>query len=139
MADTVKIYTCDECWKHIFTDLGADVVDTPNIADVNFDDIKISKPISVAELQGIILNYSGNQDIIANVFGKYVLLPRLHQKIIVLLYKNPNISMNELKSYLGVLPDVATHTVENAIYQMRKNYGREFIINNAGKYKLGHI
>ena len=139
MAETIKIYTSNECWKHIFSDLGMVVVDARNIADVIFDDIKISVPISVAELKSVILSCSDNQDIIKNVFGQYILLPRLQQKIIVSLYKNPEISMPELKELLGVSPDIATHTVENAIYQLRKNYGHDFIQNTGGKYKLGRI
>ena len=67
------------------------------------------------------------------------MLPALQRKIVVLLYKNPDISINELKELLGVLPNVTTHTVENAIYQLRKNYGHDFIINAKGKYKIGHI
>ena len=80
-----------------------------------------------------------NRDIIKNVFGQYVVLPALQHKIIVLLYKNPDISINELKELLGVLPNVTTHTVENAIYQLRKKYGHDFIINTKGKYNIGHL
>lgn len=139
MDETVKIYTADECWKHIFTDLGMVVVDAPNVADVNFDDIETPNPISVDELKHIVFSHLDNQDIITDVFGRYVVLPNLQQKIIICLYKNPDISMNELKTNLGFLPDMTTHAVENAIYQLRKNYGHDFILNSKGKYKLGHI
>lgn len=139
MLEHIKIYTSDKYWNQIFSDLGAVVVDAPNTADVVFDDIKITTPVSVMDLQNIICDCVNNTDIICNVFGKYAVLPALQHKIVVLLYKKPNMTMAELKQALGVLPDVATHTVENAIYQLRKNYGHDIIQNNNGKYKIGSV
>ena len=139
MIENVKIYATDGYWRHIFTDLGATVVDAPNVADVIFEDDDIKLPISVSHLESIILNRLDNRDIIKDVFGKYTILPSLQHKVIIALYKNPDISINELKKLLGVLPNVATHTVENAIYQLRKNYGHDFIQNIKGKYKIGHL
>ena len=139
MLNNAKIYTSDKYWNQIFSDLGAVVVDTPNVADVVFDDVNITTPVSVMDLQNIICDYINNTDIICNVFGKYVVLPALQHKIVVLLYKNPNMTMSELKNALGVLPDVATHAVENAIYQLRKVYGHDIIQNNDGKYKIGGV
>ena len=139
MFKDIKIYASDKYWQHIFANLGAVITDSKNTADVVFDDIDINAPISVADLQSIIFNCSNNQDIITNIFGHYVILPKLQHKILVALYKNPNISMQKLKELLGVLPDVTTHTVENAVYQLRKNYGHDFIQNTDGKYKIGRI
>ena len=139
MASNIKIYATDEYWRHIFTDLGAVVVDSKNIADVVFDNMDVNLPISVPHLKSVIFASLDNRDIIKNVFGQYVVLPALQHKIIVLLYKNPDISINELKELLGVLPNVTTHTVENAIYQLRKKYGHDFIINTKGKYNIGHL
>ena len=139
MASNIKIYATDEYWRHIFTDLGAVVVDSKNIADVVFDNMNVNLPISVSHLKSVIFASLDNRDIIKNVFGQYVVLPALQHKIIVLLYKNPDISINELKELLGVLPNVTTHTVENAIYQLRKKYGHDFIINTKGKYNIGHL
>lgn len=139
MASNIKIYATDEYWRHIFTDLGAVVVDSKNIADVVFDNMDVNLPISVSHLKSVIFASLDNRDIIKNVFGQYVVLPALQHKIIVLLYKNPDISINELKKLLGVLPNVTTHTVENAIYQLRKKYGHDFIINTKGKYNIGHL
>ena len=131
MASNIKIYATD--------DLGAVVVDSKNIADVVFDNMNVNLPISVSHLKSVIFASLDNRDIIKNVFGQYVVLPALQHKIIVLLYKNPDISINELKELLGVLPNVTTHTVENAIYQLRKKYGHDFIINTKGKYNIGHL
>ncbi len=139
MLGGTKIYTSDKYWNQIFTDLGAVIVDVPNAADVVFDDIKITTPVSVMDLQNIICDCINNTDIIYRVFGKYVVLPALQHKIIVLLSKNPNMTMSELKTALGVLPNVASHAVENAIYQLRKVYGHNIIQNVNGKYKIGSI
>ena len=139
MADNIKIYATDEYWRHIFVDLGATVVDAKNIADVIFDELGVVAPVSVSYLKSIIFNSLGNQEIIKSIFGEYIILPSLQHKIIIALYNNPDISINELKELLGVLPDMTTHTVENAIYQLRKKYGHDFIINTKGKYKIGQL
>ena len=139
MLENIKIFSSDKYWQHIFADLGAVVVENPNVADVVFDDIAINEPVSIDDLKKLIFDYLDNQDIIIDVFGQYVILPNLQRKIIVSLYKQPNISMRELKENLGFLPDVTTHTVENAIYQLRKNYGHDFIQNDNGKYRIGHL
>lgn len=139
MLENIKVYASDTVWNHILTDLGVNVVDSKNIADVVFDDIKIKAPISVTELQSLILLQFENKDIIRAVFGRDVVLPKLQHKIIVILYKNPNITMHELKDLIGVLPNVATHAVENAVYQLRKIYGCDIIQNINGKYKIGRI
>ena len=139
MFENIQIYTADKYWHSILANLGAILVDSPNAADVVFDDIDMKKPISIPELQNIILDCVNNTDIIQKIFGKNVYLPVLQHKIVVALYKTPNISMPELKCALGLLPDVTTHVVENAIYQLRKIYGHDFILNQDGKYKIGCI
>jgi len=139
MAENIKIYATDEYWRHILSDLGFSVIDTPNAADVVFDDINVPAPVSVSYLKSIIFGCLDNKDIIKDIFGQYVVLPALQHKITVILYKNPDISIGELKDLLGFLPNVTTHTVENAIYQLRKKYGHEFIMNIKGKYRIGHI
>ena len=139
MAENIKIYATDKYWRHIFDDLGISVVDSKTTADVVFDEKNVPVPVSIPNLKSVIFDCVDNQDIIKKIFGKYIILPTLQRKIIINLYKNPNVSINELKELLGFLPDVTTHTVENAIYQLRKKYGRDFIINAKGKYKIGHI
>ena len=109
------------------------------MADVVFDDINIDLPISVDDLQRVILDSLNNTDIITDIFGRYVVLPKLQHKIIIMLVKNPGITMPELKNLVGVLPGVTTHSVENAVYQLRKKYGHDFIINTDGKYTIGRV
>lgn len=139
MLDNIKIYASDKYWKKILTDLGANLVESPDCADVMFDDIKINTPISVYDLQSLILNQFNNDDIIVDVFGRDTVLPELQRKIVVALYKNPNIQIRELKLLVGVMPDITTHSVENAIYQLRKTFGHDFIINENGGYRIGRI
>lgn len=139
MLDNIKIYASDKYWEKILTDLGANLVESPDCADVIFDDIKINTPISVYDLQSLILNQFNNDDIIVDVFGHDTVLPELQRKIVVALYKNPNIQIRELKLLVGVMPDITTHSVENAIYQLRKTFGHDFIVNENGGYRIGRI
>ena len=139
MMENTRIYTADKYWRQIFTDLGMVVVDSPNVADVVFDDIDIKKPISIMNLQNIILNQLDNADIVREVFGSDVALSNLQHKLIVILYKKPDITMRELKTALGLSPDITTHSVETAIYQLRKKYGHNVILNTNGKYKIGQL
>lgn len=139
MLDNIKIYTSDIYWMQILSDLGADIVGTANVADVVFDDIKINKPVSIMDLQNIIFSQVDNSDIISEVFGGNVKLSNLQRRLIVMLYKNPNINIHDLKNALGVAPDMTTHAVETAIYQLRKTYGHDIIENVNGKYKIGRI
>ena len=139
MMENIKIFTSDKYWNQILTDLGAIVVDSPDGADVLFDEISINAPISVADLQNLILNQFNNNDIIQTIFGHDVNLPRLQRKILVALYKNPNIQIGDLKLAVGLSPDTTTHSVENAIYQLRKTFGHDFIVNENGGYKIGRV
>lgn len=139
MLDNIKIYTSDIYWKQILSDLGAVIVNSENLAEVVFDNIKIVKPISIPDLQNIILSKVDNSDIICHIFGDNVKLSNLQRKIIVLLYKNPNMNIHDLKNALGISSDMTTHAVETAIYQLRKIYGRDIIENTDGKYKIGRI
>lgn len=139
MLENIKIYTSDEYWNHILTDLGACVVDSADTADVIFDDIAIQNPVSVDDLQNLILSQFNNNDIIHAVFGRDVVLPQLQRKIVVALYKNPNIQIHDLKKAVGLSPDITTHSVENAIYQLRKTFGCDFILNENGGYKIGRV
>ena len=135
----MKVYTKDIYWKHILTDLGVEVSTESSMADVVLDEIGFQTPVSVKNLHNILINATGNTEIIKSIFGKEVFLPALQHKILVLLYKNPNMNVKELKSALGIAPDITTHSVENAIYQLRKTYGHDFILNVDGGYKIGHI
>lgn len=139
MLEGIRLYTIDNVWHKVLGDLGAVVVDNENVADINFDSLNVSSPLSVLELKSIMLNEidAKQRKIIKKVFGKNVVLPRLQLQIIVLLYQTGGMNIVDLKTVLGIAPDIATHTVDTAIYQLRKVYGREFIKNENGKYLLG--
>ena len=37
------------------------------------------------------------------------------------------------------MPNMTTHAVDTAIYQLRKNYGKDFIQNKNGVYIIGKL
>lgn len=139
MLDGIKIYTSDTCWREILSALGATVLPGPDVAAVNFDLIKFDGPVSVAALRAAIINAADNSDVIEALLGRGVVLPRLQARIVALLYKAGGMSAAELKSALGYAPGVATHAIDTAIYQLRRTYGREFIENDKGIYRIGRI
>ena len=73
------------------------------------------------------------------IFGTSVILPRMQGQIVTLLYKTGGMRAPEIRSALGYSPNAATHTVDTAIYQLRRAYGRDFIINDNGVYRLGKL
>lgn len=139
MLSGIRIYSADPVWRQILTDLNAVVADAPGPADLDFDALGLDMPIGALELKAAILNAGDNTSIIRNVFGRDVSLSRLHSNIVAVLYKSGGLNIADLKSALGYSPDAATHTVDTAIYQLRKIYGRDFIQNKNGVYHIGKL
>ncbi|MBQ4130552.1 MAG: hypothetical protein ACLRFP_00100 [Alphaproteobacteria bacterium] len=139
MLTGVRIYCSDPIWRQILTDLNATVLNAPSTTDLNFDDIDIAETLSPMDLQVAILNAADSGHLLRQVFGTDVSLPRIQSQIVVALYKSGGMTATELKCALGYAPDVATHTVDTAIYQLRKLYGRGFIKNTNGVYRLGKL
>lgn len=139
MLSGVRIYTSDTIWRQILTDFGATVLDVPNSMDINFDNLHIVPPLNSMELKTVILNAGDQATILHAVFGTDVFLSHQQSLIVVALYKSGGMTMHDLKNVLGYAPDVATHTIDTAIYQLRRTYGREFIINTNGVYRIGKI
>lgn len=139
MLNGVRIYASDTIWRQILTDFGATVLDAPTTTDINFDNLNISSPLTPMELKSAILNANDNASVLREIFGADVSLPRLQAQIIVSLYKSGGMTGNELKDALGYAPDVATHTIDTAIYQLRRTYGRGFIVNTNGVYRIGKL
>ena len=73
------------------------------------------------------------------ILGRDVHLPYIQAQIVILLYKSGGMSAADLRTALGYAPNATTHAVDTAIYQLRKLFGREFIINSNGVYKIGRI
>ncbi len=139
MLSGIRIYTSDTLWRQILTDLNAVVLDVPNFIDPNLDDLNVLPKISIMDLKALILDASDIRHTLRNVFHKDVILPQIQAQIVAVLYKSGGMTALELKSELGYAPDVATHTIDTAIYQLRQKYGHEFIKNINGEYKLGKL
>lgn len=139
MLKDIRIFSADPVWRKILTDLNAVVLDLPDIADVNLDDLNLEFPITALDLKAAVLKAIDNTNILKQVFGKQVNLSQLQTQIVVWLYKTGGMSVAELKSVSGFAPNMTTHAVDTAIYQLRKLYGHEFILNKDGKYYLGKL
>ena len=140
MLHGIRIYSSNPTWRHILTEFGATVTDAPNVLDVNFDEIAPATPISPTELKSLILNSADNTKILQSIFhGKIPQLSDIQENVIVSLWRGGALTGTELKDALGFPPDVATHTIDTAIYTIRKLCGRDFIILENGVYKLGTV
>ncbi len=139
MLSGVRIYTSDSVWHQIFTDFGATVMDAPITGCINFDEITPNSVISVLELKSLLLNATDTGSVLRLVFGGDVSLPKIQAQIVAFLHKSGGMTIAELKNALGYAPDVATHSIDNAIYLLRKTYGRSFIKNTNGVYRLGEL
>lgn len=139
MLKGVRIYTSDTLWRQILGDLGATVLDAPTAADVNFDAIDVPDKVTPIQLKALILGAVDNTGIIKRLVGDDVTLPRMQAQIVAALYKTGGMSATEIKTALGYLPNTATHTVDTAIYRLRRTFGRDFIINDGGIYRLGKL
>lgn len=139
MLSGIRIYTSDELWRQILTDLNATVTDTPGLADVNLDSLDIIMPTTPVALKAAILSAIADADVMRRIFGRDVVLARVPARIVALLDKNGGMSVAELKDALGYSRDASTHVVDTAIYQLRRMFGRDFIRNKDGMYYIGEI
>ncbi len=141
MLTGVRIFSSDNVWRQILAELGADIDTDAKIADVNFDLLiaQLPQPIHVQNLRVAIMGAMDNTDIITRVLGENAHLSRLPAQIVALLFKTGGLSGSDLKAALGYAPSATTHTVDTAICGLRKTYGRDFIINDNGVYKLGRV
>lgn len=139
MLSGMRIYTSDNIWRQILGDLGATVADEFSSTDINFDALNIYGVLSSVQLKKILLDASDDRYIIKKIFHKDVKITRLQAMILICLYKSGGMNAKQLKSAVGYAPDTTTHTVDTAIYQLRRIYGRQFIENNNGVYKLGKL
>ena len=139
MLSGFKIFSSDPVWQQIITELGGTVTTDSVLCDVNLDVLDLKSPISPSMLKSSIIAATDNTAIINSVFGKHVSLSPIQSQIVTLLYKSGGMSADDLKVALGYAPDATTHSVETAIYELRKLYGRDFIKNINGIFKLGRI
>lgn len=140
MLDGIRLYSADETWRRILSELGAVVADVPNTAYLNFDELGITMPATPATIKTAVQNaVDSNLRLLHTIFGRNVRLPYIQAKIIIMLYKSGGLSGADLRTALGYSPNATTHAVDTAIYQLRKTFGRDFIINTNGVYKIGRI
>jgi hypothetical protein len=141
MLQGIRIYTDDTVWRKVLENFGAVAAANASVADIDFDSLNIAIPVSPLELKSVILNAidKRQRDVVRSVFGRSVDLPRLQMQIVVLLYQTGGMFINDLKTVLGISPDIATHTIDAAIYRLRKTYGRDFIKNENGRYSLSQF
>lgn len=140
MLNEIRIYSSDETWRQILTDLGANVSDIWDPTCLNFDALGIIEPATPIIIKTAIQNaVDGNIQLLQQILGKNVKLPYIQTQIILLLYKSGGLSANDLRNALGYAPNTTTHTVDTAIYQLRKTFGRDFIKNINGVYKIGKL
>lgn len=139
MFKGLRVYSSDSFWQQIFLDLGAEVADCAQNADVNIDLICPERAISVAELKTLVFDAVAMPAVIRKIFGRDVVLPRLQAQVVAKLYTSGGMTGGALKSALGYAGETAAHAVDTAIYQLRRTYGHDFIVNNHGVYAIGHL
>ena len=139
MLSGFKIFSSDPVWQQIVTELGGMVTTDSVLCDVNLDTLNLKTPVLPSLLKSSIIAATDNTAIIDSVFGERVSLSHIQSQIVTLLYKSGGMSADDLKVALGYAPDATTHSVETAIYELRKLYGRDFIKNINGIFKLGRI
>lgn len=139
MLTGLRIFTSDPYWRGIVADLNAVVVDDANYADVDLDALDLHIPVAPLELKSTVISALDDTKVLVSVFGHPVDLSPIQRNIVVRLKKSGGMTADELKVALGYARDTTTHTVDTAIYGLRKLFGRDFIINENGIFKIGGI
>lgn len=139
MLSGIRIFASDAVWRSVLADLNAVLVDSAVGADVDFDSLTIVPPVTPLELKTAIINAADNSKIIEKLLGPNADVSPIQAQIITCLYKTGGMTADKLKVAVGYAPDAATHTVNTAIYELRKKYGHDFIKNNDGKFSIGGI
>lgn len=143
MFKNIIIFTKDVYWENILTSLNATIIkDDYKKADINFDLLDIKKPILIQNLKSIILNQiSLNNDKILKELNidKNIKLSNLQKKIIIIIFKNKDIHITEIKEILGIAETAKTNSIENAIRQIKKKFKIDIIKNKNGEYFINGI
>ncbi len=139
MLSGIRIFSSDEYWRRIASDLNATPVDDAKIADVNIDTLELKLPVTPIELKTAIIAATDGDAIIKKLFGRRVNLSPLQTQIVIRLYQSGGMTTEELKMSLGYAETATTHTVETAVYGLRKLFGHDFIINENGLFKIGGV
>ncbi len=139
MLDGIRIFSSDDVWREILRDMGATVVDAMVPGVVNMDAIAPNGPVTMDALKNLILENLDNAKILRSVFGDNVpVLSDVQEGVIVALVRSGGMSGAALKHALDYMP-ISTHAIDTAIYNLRKLYGRDFIVLENGVYKIGSV
>ncbi len=138
MLDHIRVFSADAIWRQILGDLGAIVCDEQT-ADVNIDTLGLVYPINAIELKAAILAAIDDGALVRQIFGRDIVLSDLQKRIVKLLYKSGGMGGADLRRAMGYAPGAVTHTIDTAIYQMRRVYGRDIIQNKNGVYVIGQL
>lgn len=139
MLDGIRIFSSDDVWREILRDMGATVVDAMVPGVVNMDAITPNGPVTMDALKNLILENLDNAKILRSVFGDNVpVLSDVQEGVIVALVRSGGMSGTVLKHALDYMP-ISTHAIDTAIYNLRKLYGRDFIVLENGVYKIGSV
>ena len=139
MLTGIRIFTSDSYWRQIVSDLNAVLVDKAILADVNLDSLNLCMPMTTLELKSAIITALDDTKLLESVFGRPVSLSPIQRRILVRLKQSGGMTADELKLALGYACDTTTHVVDTAIYGLRKLFGRDFIKNENGIFKIGGI
>lgn len=139
MLTGIRVFASDLVWQDILKQMNATMVDDPSLADANLDNMQIDVPVTPMQLKSLIISESDNSKVLNTVFGRPVRLSALQTQIVVKLFKSGGMSAEKLKVALGYAQNTKTHAVDTAIYGLRKLYGRNFIKNDNGVFKLGEL
>ena len=139
MLSGIKIFSSDDVWRRILAELGAEIVDAAGVMDVDFDTVAPTAVVTPMELKAIVLGAAGGDDIVRRVCGNGVTLAPGPARIVVALYRSGGARAADLKIALGYSRDATTHAIEAAIYQLRRQFGADFIVNDGGVYRLGKL
>lgn len=139
MLTGIRIFTSDSYWRQIVSDLNAVVVDDSHLADIDLEKLLLNAPITPLELKSVVISALDDREMLKSVFGRDVSLSPIQRQIVVRLKKTGGMTADELKLALGYARDTTTHTVDTAIYGLRKLFGRDFIKNENGIFKIGGV
>ena len=139
MLSGFRIYSSDIVWRQILADLNATVLYAPIVTELNLDTLVFSQPISCMELKELLISAQDKHAILNQVFGRHVSLSNIQAQLVSVLFQSGGMRLADLKDALGYAPNTSTHAIDMAIYQLRKTFGHDFIVNNKGVYRLGRI
>jgi hypothetical protein len=138
MLAGISFWTDDKIWRGILTDLGAEFAPRDS---ADFAAPKFSHKMPPLELKAwIIKTIDANESkIIKKICGETP-ISDTQRKIILKICKSGagGISASELQAMLGYSADAATNTVGTIVCQLRKIFGKDFIVSKNGRYNLNN-